>query len=288
MEYVDGSKFESFVCRWLHRELNWSIRKATHAAHKLPNDWEDQCKKAALQKAYLIKEYDIPASLFINADQTQKTYAPGDKMTWAETGSSQVLVVRAEEKRAFTILVGVTANSDALPFQAVYGGKSSRSLPSQMSPALDEARRIGIELVFSGTDTYWSNHATMHQYVKEILVPHIEKIKQELNLPSDQKTLWSIEVWSVHRSQEFQDWMKENYPHIILDYIPGGCTGVAQPCDVGIQCPLKLLTKQSYHEYVVNEFEKQIKSKKEVLTLDDRLQPLRDSSVQWLVNAYLQ
>ena len=66
---------------WLHETMSWSPRKATHAAQKKPLDWEDQCEKSFLRKAYLIKEEDIPAALYVNADQTQVVYAPGDKMT---------------------------------------------------------------------------------------------------------------------------------------------------------------------------------------------------------------
>ncbi|KAE9402441.1 hypothetical protein BT96DRAFT_816550, partial [Gymnopus androsaceus JB14] len=50
-EYKDGSKFwvsESFVQHWLHWQMNWSVQKATHAVHKLPVNWEDQCEKSAL------------------------------------------------------------------------------------------------------------------------------------------------------------------------------------------------------------------------------------------------
>ncbi|KAF9077049.1 hypothetical protein BDP27DRAFT_1146375, partial [Rhodocollybia butyracea] len=76
---------------WLHSQMNWSVHKATHATQKLPKDWEEQCIWSAFWKAYLIKEYNnIPPELFINADQTQLLYVPGNKMTWAETGSRQV------------------------------------------------------------------------------------------------------------------------------------------------------------------------------------------------------
>ena len=289
-EYKDGSKFrvsESFVRRWLHRQMNWSVRKATRAAHKLPVNWEDQCEKSALRKAYSIKEYDIPDRLFINADQTQMIYAPGDKLTWAATGSSQVSVLRAEEKRAFTLMVGVTASGVALPFQAVYSGKSKQSLPSEDSPFYEAACDRNIEFVFSGNTTYWSTHKAMHQYVNDILVPYIEATKRELGLPDNQKTLWSIDVWAVHRSKEFRDWMHNNHPNIILDYVPGGCTGVGQPCDVGIQRPLKLSAKCSYHEDVVVEYSKQLDDGKETLILSDKLGYLRNASVRWLVNAHI-
>ena len=53
--------------------------------------------------------------------------------------------------------------------------------------------------------------------------------------------------------------MRTNHPTIILNYVPGGCTKIHQPCDVGIQQPLKLSIKKSYHEDVVQELMLQVK-----------------------------
>ncbi|KJA29084.1 hypothetical protein HYPSUDRAFT_104579, partial [Hypholoma sublateritium FD-334 SS-4] len=204
--------------------MSWSMRKGTQAAQKRPIDWEDQCEKSFLRKAYSIKEYDIHASLYVNSDQTQIIYAPGNSMTWAPTGSKQVSIVGAEEKRAFTLMVSVASDGEVLPFQAIYHGLSNRSLPNQNAPHYQDAIRCGFVLEFSGTKTYWSNHKTMHTFVNEILAPYFARRKAELGLPANQKCLWQIDVWSVHRSEEFRTWMKINHPDIILDFVPGGCT----------------------------------------------------------------
>ena len=154
--FPDGSKFrasESFVRKWLHGTMKWSRRKATQAAQKLPVNWEDLCEKSFLRKAYVIKEEDIPASLYVNSDQTQVVYAPGDKMTWAGTGSKQVQLLGGDEKRAFTALVSVASNGTLLPMQAIYGGKSRRSTPSPRAPNYDDLVKAGFLLEESGTDT---------------------------------------------------------------------------------------------------------------------------------------
>jgi hypothetical protein len=67
----------------MRHQLNWSECKATQAVQKIPEDWEEKCEKSFLRKAYSIKEYDIPSALYVNSDQTQVVYAPGDKMTYA-------------------------------------------------------------------------------------------------------------------------------------------------------------------------------------------------------------
>ena len=288
-QFKDGTHFrasESFIRKLLHGLLCWSIRKATQAAQKRPKDWEDQCEHSFLRLAYLIKEWMIHQRLLVNSDQTQVVYAPGNRMTWNPTGEKQVAVVGVEEKRAFTLLVSVSADGSVLPFQAVYQGLTKRSLPNENAPSYHKATSKGdFKFEFSGTSTYWSNQTTMRNFVDNILAPYFERTKVDLKRPPHQKSLWLIDVWSVHRSEEFREWMQKTHPNIIICFVPGGCTGVHQPCDVGIQRPLKLSIRKSYHEDIVEEFVEQLE-KGTSPSLDDRLATLRNRSVRWMWNAY--
>jgi hypothetical protein len=286
-KFGDGSTFkasESYVRVWLHDALRWSRRKATRAARKVPQDWEDQCELAFFRIAYAIKEYDVPSSLFVNSDQTQLLYAPGDKMTWTDTNSKQVELVGAEEKRAFTVMVSVANDGTALPFQAIYQGLSTKSCPSSKAPKYDECEAAGFLFQYSNTSTYWSNQARMEDFVERVLVKYFNKVKEREGRPADQRCIWQIDVWSVHRSAKFREWMRKTYPWIIVVYVPGGCTGRFQPCDVGIQRPFKLSTKKSYHEDVVREF--LAKKGESVVVLNTNLAAVRDRSVRWLWNAW--
>ena len=117
--FPDGSHFrasDSFVQKFLHKSISWSLRAATQAAQKRPKDWEDQCEKSFLRKAYAIKEYDIHESLYVNSYQTQVVYAPGNCLTYNPMGAKQVAVVGIEEKWAFTLMVSVAADGTILPF----------------------------------------------------------------------------------------------------------------------------------------------------------------------------
>ena len=233
-----------------------------------------------------MKEEDIPAELYANSDQTQGNFAPSDKLTWAPTGSKQVTVIGGEEKCAFTILITITCAGLLLPIQAIYAGKTHHSWPSSSVRNYEDLINLGCLLQESGTSTYWSNHQMMHDFVDRILAPYFNAQKQKLGLPISQKALWSIDVWSVHRSAEFRQWMKENHPNIILDFILGGCTSIAQPCDVGIQRPFKHSMKKSYHKDIVAEVLEQLKAGEDVVTIDTRLPLLRDHSTHWLWNVY--
>jgi len=287
--YGDGSTFkasDNFVRNWARRHLNWAERKATRAAQKIPDDWEEKCEKSFLRKAYSIKEYDIPSTLYVNSDQTQVVYAPGDKLTYAERGSKQVSLVGGDEKRAFTVMVSVANDGSLLPFQAIYEGKTALSTPSKTALHYADVIKVGMRLEFSGTSTYWSNLTMMKSFVIFILDPYFNEKRGELGLPSTQKALWQIDVWSVHRSLEFRNWMSENYSNIILDFVPGGCTGLHQPCDVGIQRPFKQSIKRSYHEGIVEDMLEQIQNDLPIVPLDKRLKTVRDRSITWLWNSY--
>jgi DDE superfamily endonuclease len=126
----------------------------------------------------------------------------------------------------------------------------------------------------------------MRIFVDEILAPYFDRMKVQLDRPENQRSLWQIDLWAVHRSAEFLGWMHENHPTILVDFVPGGCTGVAQPCDVGIQRLFKHITNQCFLEDIVNVTLTQIDQGAETIDIDDRLPTLRDASTRWLWKAY--
>ncbi|KAF9220990.1 hypothetical protein BS17DRAFT_847189 [Gyrodon lividus] len=87
----------------------------------------------------------------------------------------------------------------------------------------------------------------MKLLVNNIIAPYLDTEKDMLGLPPSQKAIWQIDIWSIHHLQQFHMWMKEFHLTIVLQFMPGGCTSILQPCDVGIQWVFKHLLKHSYH-----------------------------------------
>jgi hypothetical protein len=125
----------------------------------------------------------------------------------------------------------------------------------------------------------------MHDFVDFTLAPYFDAQKEVLGLDTDQKSLWVLDVWSVQRSRQFRDWMRTKHPNIILDFILGGCTGVSQPLDVGINRPFKQALKKAYHAHLVDNLTAQM-DRGEPLHFDTHVSPLRQASVGWLWAAY--
>lgn len=287
---TDNTKFkcsESFVRKYLRNTMKWSERRTTRAAQKLPANHKEILHNAFLREAFVIRDHAIPAELRVNTDQTQTVYQQGTKTTWSKKGAKQVAVVGHDEKRAFTLVPSISASGEWLPMQAVYQGKSYLSCPSPSSRQYKEAKELGLQIKFSKTNTYWSTQQTMKELVDEIIKPYFDKKKVDLGLPAEQCSIWKIDCWSVHKSKEFLDWMKKTHPTIIVLFVPGGCTGIWQPLDVGIQRVLKQSIKRAAHKDIVEEATTHLESGNNVSTikLDTKLGTLRDRSVGWIANA---
>ncbi|KAG9122905.1 hypothetical protein FRC07_000524, partial [Ceratobasidium sp. 392] len=279
---------DSSVRRFLHEELGWSLRRATRAAQKTPSNVGSVLRRAFLRLACLVRDEDIPPCCIVNSDQTQVVYSTGSGSSWSKTGERQVSIIGADEKRAFTLMVGVSLSGKVLPLQAIYAGKTTRSVPDPSSPGFERAHNLGFDFVPSLKGTYWSTLATMQSYVTDHLAPFfLEQIRTH-NLPPSQRCTWQIDCWSLHRCALFRDWMKLNYPWIALQYVPGGCTGLFQACDVGIQRVLKLAIRSACHQDIVNETLELLQSgtpPSEVVN-DTTLKTLRNHSVRWILEGY--
>jgi len=245
--------WESFVKKFLREQMGWSLHGATHSGKKMPENITQVLTDASLRLVSTISEHEVPEPLSVNSDQTGVTYGAGALQTYAPIGSKQVEVIGKDEKWAFTLMVGISMSGEVLPFQAIYAGRSPLSLPSKDAPSYDKAtQELNFHLEFSGNDTYWSTMTTMQSYVTNILALYFQSHCKRLKLP-DQLCIWQIDCQSVHQSLEFRRWMRKHYPWIQIHYVPANCTGLFQPCDVGIQQVLKLAIRRTVLKDVVDD-----------------------------------
>ncbi|KAJ7882224.1 hypothetical protein B0H14DRAFT_3756934 [Mycena olivaceomarginata] len=166
-----------------------------------------------------------------------------------------------EEKRAFTALLGITAGGARLPIQCVYEGKTLRNTPAASAPNRKDCDDADFHFIFSGKPgNHWSNQKTMREWIVLVVIPFLERERVRLGLHPHQKALLIIDVWSVHRSAEFLDWMRENHPDIIIDFHA---------------------VKVAYHAWLVETLIAQ-QDAGEDLDIDTTIGVLRDANVGWI------
>ncbi|KAI0358757.1 hypothetical protein OH77DRAFT_1397063 [Trametes cingulata] len=226
-----GSSFKlssSWVHRFLQDVLDWSSRKSTRAARKVPPNGEDLCELTFLRLVFAIKFHNIKPSMIVNADQAGVLLMPSGKQTYEVKGSKDVTIHAHEEKRQMTIVVGSSLDGKPLPFQSVWGGSTDASLPSKKAPRRSEADELGF--VYAHGDTrHWSSKETTKKWILEVLDPFLARQRAAATppLPDDEKAILLIDVWPVHIAKknpdDFLPWLKATHKNIIVIFVPGGC-----------------------------------------------------------------
>jgi hypothetical protein len=140
------------------------------------------------------------------------------------------------------------------------------------------------------TKNHWSSLYSMQQYVTTVIRPFILSQITEHALPLNSHALLIIDCWSVHKSKQFLEWMKVNYPNYHIIFVPAGCTSVAQPADVILQRPLKHEYKNQYTSWTVQQMVESIKSGTNPVDcqLLKDCRTLKPLTVKWAVAAWLK
>jgi hypothetical protein len=84
--------------------------------------------------------------------------------------------------------------------------------------------------------------------------------------------------------------MRDKYPRIKLVFVPGGCTGIAQPCDVFIQRPLKHAVLTEFSKWAAEDVNQQVNNGVAIVDvhLDVGAVNLRNQGCNWILNSWKQ
>jgi len=218
---VKFSVSKTFAKAFAQRHLGWTWRRMTGATRKLPEYWVVQGEEIAFRVAALCLMHSVPDCLVVNSDQTGVHLKPLSEQMYEVKGAKQVLSLGKEDKRQFTMLGSVAADGVLLPLQVVFQGKTGQVLPKNAATVI--AASEGWHLTHSAN--HWSTQETMRSFVQKVLHPYFEGKCFDLGLnPLTQRMIWLINYWSVHISTKFRGFMKENFPHILLLFVPTNCT----------------------------------------------------------------
>jgi hypothetical protein len=243
-----------FVSCWAREQMGWSWRVRTTAASKLPLDWREQGVQMAKRIAFAIQVHKVHPSLVVNMDQTGVHLAPVDSRTYEAKGSKEVKVIGAEDKRQITACVASSLDGDLLPLQLIFQGKTSACHP----PATPES--VEAKVLVTHSENHWSNQETMQQWVRELLIPYAERQMLAHTLPADSKICLVLDVWAVHKSEEFRKFLRMHFPQVHLVYVPANCTSELQVADVVLQRPFKHGLRQRFNTWAAELLREQVQS----------------------------
>lgn len=214
-------------------------------------------------------------------DQTGVHLVPASNWTYEAVGASSVAVIGAEDKRQITACVASSLNGELLPLQLIFQGKTPRSLP----PVTPEAIATHTHLTFS--ENHWSSQQTMQQFIEEVILPHAEKCIERHRLAADAHIILVLDVWSVHKSEEFRRFLRTKHPRIHLIFIPPNCTSKLQVADVALQRPFKSAITQRFNQWAGAQVVEQISDGKIVgLANALKMTNIKPLALQWCIESW--
>jgi hypothetical protein len=231
-------------------------------------------------------------SLVINWDQTGLLLMPTHNRTYHHRKDKHVQVVALEDKRQITAVTASSMDGQLLPLQLIFTGQDTNHNEQRAVPKDKQTTYLvnKYKWKLEQTKNHWSSLYTMQQYVKAIIQPFINSQIEQHKLENNSHALLIIDCWSVHKSKEFREWMKTNYPKYHIIFVPAGCTGVAQPADVILQRPLKHEYKNKYSLWTTEQMMNSLKSGLKAIDcqLTKDVKSLKPLLVQWLVESWLK
>lgn len=284
---------EQYVGQFLQSKLSFTLRKGTRTAAKVPDNAEELCQRTLFRIVHLIHHYGIPPDLIVNMDQTGVLILMSSGKTYEKSGSRQVDIAKHDEKRAYTVCVATTPTGTILPFQSVWSGQSSASLPTPAAPRYQDAINEGFHFAYAKSakkTSHFSTYKTMTEWMAEILLPYIKQWIEDnpTKARKNQRSILLIDCYPVHIGKDFRLHVVKEYPYIFLLFIPAGCTGGFQPADVGLNRVLKHFLRQQAVEFLVKEHTQQLSEglTAEQVRFSTSIKTLRNASVEPLVKLY--
>ena len=219
-------------------------RRGTRAARSLPSNFLEIQNLFITRITWIVHTHAIPPDLFLNADETGIRFLPVRETKWAGKGSKQVDVSGADDKRQFTATPVISASGCiAGRVQIVWQGKTSASCPTPTVQGMFS----NISHVFS--PTHWSTPNTVLALVESLHQDYVLPTMSRLGLDKDTQgwvLLW--DVYSSHRDAAVLLTLKENYPTLIILFVPASTTSELQPLDKGFNHPWKTeITRRTSH-----------------------------------------
>ena len=115
---------------------------------------------------------EIPKELILHSDQTGIRFVPSSTWTMERRGERRVEMVGVNDKQQITAILCSSAAGEFLPIQLIYTGKTDRCHPRYPFPP---------EWNVTHSHNHWSNEDTMVQYVDNIILPYVEKVREEVD-----------------------------------------------------------------------------------------------------------
>lgn len=255
----DGAK-RAIIRRFMLKH-NLSLRASTHEAQRAPVEVQEEARKFVEDIRPTMEGPHQNLYWIANMDQTPIFFSMTPKRTYNVRGARTVNVRTSSGSTIrVTCAATILASGDALPPYFVYKGKRGGRICREFNDYPEGA-------YYAVQERAWMDEECMIEWIDKVIKPWAE------SAPDGIVPMLLLDSYRCH--------LMSSVVHAIQDigvevvHVPGGCTGLAQPLDVGYNKPLKNRVRRQWEHYMIEEG----------IGMDVTKPPTRQQVAQWVLNS---
>jgi hypothetical protein len=199
---------------------------ATHESQKDPRQTKTEALDFVLKTRPKLSQPCRHQDYIINMDQTPIPFSYNSKTTLDLIGRRTIHVRKStnDTKRA-TLAMCITASGKMLTPLLIFKGKPGGRIEKREFPTFPN------DIIYACQDNAWMDEKVMIMWVEKVLKPYV------LEAPDNVVPLLLLDSYRCHMMASVVGLIQEL--GVEVEHIPGGCTSLCQPIDVGVNRSLK-------------------------------------------------
>ena len=175
-----------------------------------------------------------------NIDQTPVQFTNDSKKTLELVGKRMVHDRKStNDTKRVTFAMTVTASGKILQPVVVFKGKPGGRIDKREFPT------YLCSMIYACQENAWMDENLMLKWVEKVLKLYI------LNAPKDIDPILFLDSYRCHMMASVVGKIQEL--GVEVEHIPGRCTGLCQPEDVGVNKPFKNRIREQWESWMINE-----------------------------------
>ena len=231
--------------------IQWHSDKVKkHEVQTAPAEKREEAKAWVATVVPILTQPNRHQDWIANVDQTPVPFSMTPKTTLNEQGSRTVNVHSSTgSTMQLTLAVFVTASGKKLTPYIIFKGKLNRCIVREFSKINS---RYPENAHFTVQDSAWMDEQCCLEWVEKCVKPWAE------SAPEGIIQLLFLDSYKCHQQASVVNSIAEL--GVEVQFIPGGCTGLCQAVDVGVNKPLKNRMHAMWEEYMLEEGLQQLKT----------------------------
>jgi hypothetical protein len=212
----------------------------THTSQQPPAEVESETFDFMRFVGIIVSDGNRDRRFIINMDQTPVYFIISSKRTLEVIGKKNIHIrTSMNDTKRVTVAVTITADGTLLPSTLVFKGKPDGHIAKKEFSTYPKTH------FYKCQEAAWMDEEVMIAWVNKVLAPYVA------TAPDHVVPILILDMYRCHMMSSVVHMIQEL--GVEVQHIPGGCTSLCQPVDVGFNKPFKDRMQWQWMNWMTNE-----------------------------------